>query len=226
MTTTMEPSWLKVLENEFQQPYMNALKAFLVKEQQNHHLVYPQRKNIFNAFQHTPFDQLKVVILGQDPYHGEGQANGLSFSVQKGEKVPPSLRNIYKELNSDVEHFSIPHHGSLTSWADQGVLLLNATLTVRAKEPGSHQGKGWEIFTDKVITEISARKNGVIFLLWGKYAQQKSTLIDESRHTIFKAPHPSPFSAHQGFLGCRHFSKTNEKLIAQDILPIDWQISD
>ena len=166
------------------------------------------------------------MILGQDPYHGEGQANGLSFSVQKGEKVPPSLRNIYKELNSDVEHFSIPHHGSLTSWADQGVLLLNATLTVRAKETGSHQGKGWEIFTDKVITEISARKNGVIFLLWGKYAQQKSTLIDESRHTIFKAPHPSPFSAHQGFLGCRHFSKTNEKLIAQDILPIDWQISD
>ena len=226
MTVNLEQSWLKVLEKEFDKDYMKSLKAFLVEEKENGHTVYPESANIFNAFRHTPLEKVKVVILGQDPYHGAGQAHGLSFSVQKGVKIPPSLKNIYKELSTDLQHFKIPAHGNLTEWADRGVLLLNATLTVRAKEPGSHQGKGWEIFTDTVITELSQRKAGIIFLLWGKYAQNKALLIDESRHTIFKAPHPSPFSAHQGFLGCRHFSKTNSILSQNGLSPIDWQISD
>ncbi len=226
MTVTLEPSWLKVLEKEFDQDYMKSLKAFLVEEKEKGHTIYPESANIFNAFRHTPFDKVKVVLLGQDPYHGPGQAHGLSFSVKKGVSVPPSLKNIYKELSTDLEHFNIPSHGNLTEWADRGVLLLNATLTVRAKQPGSHQGKGWEIFTDNVISELSRRKKGIIFLLWGKYAQNKSVLIDESRHTIFKAPHPSPFSAYTGFFGCRHFSKTNTVLEQEGDLPVDWQITD
>eukprot|EP01133_Synstelium_polycarpum_P010020 gene10020-11694_t len=220
-----KPSWLARLEKEFDQDYMKSLKAFLLEEKQKGHTVYPRGADIFNAFNHTPFDKVKVVILGQDPYHGPGQAHGLSFSVQKGIMVPPSLKNMYKELESDVENFKTPAHGQLTEWADQGVLLLNATLTVRAHEPGSHQGKGWEIFTDKVITELSAHKEGLVFLLWGKYAQNKSILIDPSRHTLFKAAHPSPFSAYNGFFGCKHFSKTNSKLIEQGAAPIDWRIS-
>jgi len=226
MKELLEQQWLKVLENEFDKDYMKSLSKFLSAEKKNGYTIYPEDANVFNAFRHTPFDKLKVVILGQDPYHGAGQAHGLSFSVQKGVKIPPSLKNIYKELSTDLENFNIPAHGNLTAWADRGVLLLNATLTVRAQNPGSHQSKGWEIFTDTVISELSQQKEGLIFLLWGKYAQNKSLLIDESRHTVFKAAHPSPFSAYRGFFGCRHFSKTNSKLEEQGLLPIDWQISD
>lgn len=226
MTATLEQSWLKVLEKEFEQDYMKSLKTFLLSEKHNGHTIYPKNADIFNAFKHTPFDKVKVVILGQDPYHGPNQAHGLSFSVQKGIKPPPSLKNIFKELATDLQDFQTPAHGDLTQWADQGVLLLNATLTVRAQEPGSHQGKGWEIFTDRVITELSSQKKGIVFLLWGKYAQDKSLLIDASRHTLLKAAHPSPFSAHRGFLGCRHFSLANQKLQEQGIAPIDWRLND
>ena len=225
MTATLEQSWLKVLEKEFDQDYMKFLKTFLLSEKHNGHTIYPKNADIFNAFKHTPFDKVKVVILGQDPYHGPNQAHGLSFSVQKGIKPPPSLKNIFKELATDLQDFQNPDHGDLTQWADQGVLLLNATLTVRAQEPGSHQGKGWEIFTDRVITELSSQKKGIVFLLWGKYAQDKSLLIDASRHTLLKAAHPSPFSAHRGFLGCRHFSLANQKLQEQGIAPIDWRLN-
>ncbi|PTS91814.1 uracil-DNA glycosylase [Pedobacter sp. HMWF019] len=225
MSAALEPGWLNVLSQEFEKDYMKSLKLFLQEEKQKGNTVFPKGPDIFNAFNHTPFDKVKVVILGQDPYHGQGQAHGLSFSVQKGMTIPPSLKNIYKELQTDIEGFVPPNHGNLTEWADRGVLLLNATLTVRAHEAGSHQGKGWEIFTDKVISELSEKKQGVIFLLWGRYAQNKSILIDESRHTLFKAAHPSPFSAYNGFFGCRHFSKTNTKLIEQGEMPIDWQIT-
>lgn len=225
MSANLEPGWLNVLEPEFEKEYMKSLKAFLQEEKQKGHTVFPKGADIFNAFNHTPFDQVKVVILGQDPYHGQGQAHGLSFSVQKGITVPPSLKNIYKELETDIEGFKTPGHGNLTEWADRGVLLLNATLTVRAHEPGSHQGKGWEIFTDHVIAELSAKKKGLVFLLWGKYAQNKSLLIDGSRHTIFKSAHPSPFSAYNGFFGSKPFSKTNAKLTEQGEKPINWQIT-
>jgi len=224
MSVDLDQSWLQVLKPEFDKAYMKSLKAFLVEEKENGQQIYPKGTDIFNALNHTPFDKVKVVILGQDPYHGAGQAHGLSFSVQKGVAVPPSLKNIYKELETDIEGFVTPAHGNLTSWADQGVLLLNATLTVRAQQPGSHQGKGWEIFTDKIIAELSAGRTGIVFLLWGKYAQNKSALIDASKHTILMAPHPSPFSAHTGFLGCRHFSKANQKLTEQGLQPINWQI--
>lgn len=226
MNVNLEKSWLNILASEFEQDYMKSLKAFLVEEKKQGHEIYPEGKNIFNAFTHTPLDKVKVVILGQDPYHGPGQAHGLSFSVQKGQRIPPSLKNMYQELESNFPDFKTPAYGDLTAWADDGVLLLNATLTVRAKEPGSHQGKGWEIFTDKVISELSARKNGLVFLLWGKYAQNKSILIDESRHTVLKAAHPSPFSVYRGFYGCRHFALANEKLISQGETPINWQIGD
>lgn len=226
MKAALEQSWLQVLENEFEKDYMKSLKMFLMAEKQNGSIVYPKNADIFNAFNRTPFDKVKVVILGQDPYHGSNQAHGLSFSVQKGIKPPPSLKNIYKELATDLDDFRPPAHGELTAWANQGVLLLNTTLTVRAQEPGAHQGKGWEIFTDRVITELSRQKKGIVFLLWGKYAQDKSLLIDASRHTLLKAAHPSPFSAHRGFLGCRHFSMTNQKLQEQGMAPIDWHLSD
>jgi len=224
MSVALEKSWLEALGEEFEKDYMVALKAFLVEEKQNGHTVYPKGADIFNALNHTPFDQVKVVILGQDPYHGQGQAHGLSFSVQKGVAVPPSLKNIYKELAEDFPGYNIPNHGELTKWADEGVLLLNATLTVRAHEANSHQGRGWEKFTDRVITELSNRREGIVFLLWGKYAQNKSALINGQKHTILMAPHPSPFSAHTGFLGCKHFSKANEILRKADKAPIDWQI--
>lgn len=224
MSVALEKSWLEALGEEFEKDYMVALKAFLVEEKQNGHMVYPKGADIFNALNHTPFDQVKVVILGQDPYHGQGQAHGLSFSVQKGVAVPPSLKNIYKELAEDFPGYNIPNHGELTKWADEGVLLLNATLTVRAHEANSHQGRGWEKFTDRVITELSNRREGIVFLLWGKYAQNKSALINGQKHTILMAPHPSPFSAHTGFLGCKHFSKANEILRKADKAPIDWQI--
>jgi len=224
MSVALEKSWLEAVGEEFEKDYMIGLKAFLVEEKQNAHTVYPKGADIFNALNHTPFDQVKVVILGQDPYHGQGQAHGLSFSVQKGVAVPPSLKNIYKELAEDFPGYITPNHGELTKWADEGVLLLNATLTVRAHEANSHQGRGWEKFTDRIITELSNKREGIVFLLWGKYAQNKSALIDGRKHTILMAPHPSPFSAHTGFLGCKHFSKANEILQKEGKAPVDWQI--
>jgi uracil-DNA glycosylase len=225
MSAALEPGWLNVLEEEFEKDYMKSLKAFLIAEKQSGYTVYPKSADIFNALNHTTFEKVKVVILGQDPYHGDGQAHGLSFSVQKGITIPPSLKNIYKEMETDLEEFKTPAHGNLTKWADEGVLLLNATLTVRAHQAGSHQGKGWETFTDFIITKLSEEKEGLIFLLWGKYAQNKSTLIDLSKHQVLKAAHPSPFSAYNGFFGSRHFSTTNQLLTDQGKDPIDWQIT-
>jgi len=225
MAAALEPGWLNILQDEFEKDYMKALKSFLLTEKETGHTVYPKGADIFNAFNHTPFDKVEVVILGQDPYHGPGQAHGLSFSVQKGVTVPPSLKNIYKELETDIEGFKTPAHGNLTQWADEGVLLLNASLTVRAHEPGSHQGKGWEAFTDQAISQLSRQKEGLVFLLWGKFAQNKSALIDETRHTVIKSAHPSPFSAYNGFFGSKPFSKTNAILMAKGKKPINWQIS-
>jgi len=225
MSAALEPGWLKVLDTEFEKKYMKDLKAFLLQEKEEGFTVYPKGTDIFNAFNITPFDKVKVVILGQDPYHGDGQAHGLSFSVKKGVTVPPSLKNIYKELETDIEGFKTPSHGHLTEWAEEGVLLLNATLTVRARQPGSHQGKGWEAFTDQAISQLSDQKTGLVFLLWGKFAQNKSILIDETKHTVIKSAHPSPFSAYTGFFGSKPFSKTNAALIAQGKKPVNWQIS-
>ncbi|WP_394366866.1 uracil-DNA glycosylase [Arcticibacter tournemirensis] len=224
MPVQIEESWKAALEGEFQKDYMKDLKAFLLREKQEGKTVFPPGNMIFNAFNHTPFQKVKAVILGQDPYHGQGQAHGLAFSVQKGVTVPPSLRSIYKELKNDIEGFTIPNHGELTKWADEGVLLLNATLTVRKGEPASHHNKGWEKFTDQAIIELSEKKKGIIFLLWGKNAQAKMPLIDANKHFILKAAHPSPYSAEHGFFGCRHFSKTNQLLKEQGLEPIDWQI--
>ncbi len=224
MAIDLEPGWLNVLEKEFEKEYMLQLKNFLQEEKKSGQTVYPKSSDIFNAFNKTPFDKLKVVLLGQDPYHGAHQAHGLSFSVQRGINPPPSLKNIYKELEDDIPGFKTPSHGELTEWAEQGVMLLNATLTVRAASPGSHQKHGWEIFTDTVIKTISEKKEGIIFLLWGKFAQAKSELIDEQKHHILKAAHPSPYSANAGFFGCKHFSKTNAILEKEGKTPIDWQI--
>jgi len=224
MAIDLEPSWLKVLQGEFEKDYMIKLKTFLKHEKDAGYKIYPKGADIFNAFKKTPFDELKVVILGQDPYHGVNQAHGLSFSVQKGITPPPSLKNIYKELATDIPGFIIPNHGDLTEWAEQGVLLLNATLTVRDSSPASHQKKGWEEFTDKVIKTISDKKEGIVFILWGAYAQAKAELIDKSKHFIIKSPHPSPFSADRGFFGSRPFSKTNEILVKEGKKPIDWQV--
>jgi len=223
MSVQLESSWKAVLEPEFEKPYMHELKSFLQSEKKEH-TVFPPSNLIFNAFSHTPFDQVKVVILGQDPYHNVGQAHGLSFSVPRGVGIPPSLRNMYQELSTDIPGFQIPTHGDLTAWANRGVLLLNATLTVRAHTAGSHQGKGWEAFTDKAIAELSARRSGIVFLLWGRYAKDKAALIDYRKHHILTAAHPSPFSAYNGFFGCKHFSKANEFLIEQGLEPIDWQV--
>lgn len=219
----LHPGWLKHLIGEFEQPYMKQLKAFLLAEKQQGKVIYPPSKNIFNAFNSTPLDQVKVVILGQDPYHGPNQAHGLCFSVQPGVPAPPSLQNMFKELNRDLG-IPIPPHGCLQSWADQGVLLLNATLTVEQGRAGSHQGKGWEIFTDKAIQLVNEQCQGVVFLLWGSYAQKKSAFIDSRTHLILKAPHPSPLSAHRGFIGCGHFSKTNQYLQQLKKSPIDWRL--
>lgn len=224
MAVDLEPSWFKVLEGEFEKPYMKSLKDFLQQEKQAGFTIYPKGSDIFNAFNHTPFEKVKVVILGQDPYHGVGQAHGLSFSVQKGIVPPPSLKNIYKELADEFPDFKIPNHGELTAWADQGVLLLNATLTVRAHTAGSHQKRGWEQFTDKVITELSEKRTGLIFILWGNYAKQKEALIDKSKHFIISSAHPSPFSAYNGFFGSKPFSKTNEILKKEGKEEINWQI--
>ena len=216
----IEDSWQKALAPEFQKDYFKKLKAFLVDEKTKG-IVYPPGKLIFEAFNRTPIDKVKVVIIGQDPYHGPNQAHGLCFSVGDGVKIPPSLRNIYKELISDIG-IDVPTNGNLSSWADRGVLLLNATLTVRAHEAGSHQKKGWEQFTDQAIQKVSEHCENVVFLLWGAFAQKKSALIDHNKHHILKSVHPSPLSAHRGFLGCKHFSMTNEYLIAKGKKPIDW----
>ena len=227
MAAALEPSWLLVLSEEFEKDYMIRLKNFLKEEKEAGKKIYPKGSDIFNAFYKTPFDQVKVVIIGQDPYHGPDQAHGLSFSVQKGIAVPPSLQNIYKELVTDIPGFKTPRTGDLTKWAEQGVLLLNATLTVRASEAGSHQKKGWEVFTDTVIKKISEEKEGVVFILWGNYAQSKSVLIDGSKHLIIKSTHPSPLAVSRGgFFGSKPFSKTNEYLIKTGKEPIDWMIVD
>jgi uracil-DNA glycosylase len=225
MSAALEPGWLKVLEPEFEKQYMKDLKAFLIQEKEEGISIFPKNADIFNAFNYTPFDKVEVVILGQDPYHGEGQAHGLSFSVKKGVVAPPSLKNIYKELETDIDGFTTPNHGQLTQWAEEGVLLLNASLTVRAHQAGSHQGKGWEAFTDQAISQLSQQKTGLVFLLWGKFAQNKSVLIDEQKHTVIKSAHPSPFSAYTGFFGSKPFSRTNAALIANGKKPINWQIS-
>lgn len=216
----IEESWKNILKAEFEMPYFGELKQFLVEEKKKF-VVYPPGALIFSAFNHTPFNKVKVVILGQDPYHGPGQAHGLCFSVPDGVKPPPSLVNIFKEIETDLG-IKMPATGNLINWAEQGVLLLNATLTVRASQAGSHQKKGWELFTDSVIRTVSQHLEGVVFLLWGNYAQAKTPLIDTQKHFILKAAHPSPLSAHNGFLGCRHFSKTNELLVKQGETPIDW----
>ena len=221
MYVQIEPGWKDVLQNEFTKPYFQQVAGYLKIEKAQGKVIYPPGSLIFNAFDKTPFDKVRVVILGQDPYHGPGQAHGLCFSVQNGVLPPPSLVNIYKELNSDLG-IRIPTTGNLTQWASQGVFLLNASLTVRAGEPMSHAKIGWANFTDAVIRTISIKKEGVVFLLWGKFAQDKQVLIDETRHHVLKAAHPSPLSAHNGFFGCRHFSKTNNFLVKQGLDPIDW----
>lgn len=218
----IEPTWLPVLQDEFNAEYFQQLKQFLVEEKQLQ-TIYPPGGLIFSAFNRTPFDKVKVVILGQDPYHGPGQANGLCFSVSPGIKQPPSLVNIFKEMQADLD-IPIPKTGNLEPWADQGVLLLNATLTVRAHQAGSHQGKGWETFTDAVIKKLSDEKEGLVFILWGKYAQSKEGLIDSYKHMVHKSPHPSPFSAHNGFFGSKPFSKANEYLKVLGKEPIDWRV--
>lgn len=217
----LEKSWLNVLQEEFEKDYMKQLKNFLLSEKQSGQTIFPPSDQIFAALDYTPFENVKVVVIGQDPYHGASQAHGLSFSVNKGTDIPPSLRNIYKELVSDVG-IAMPSHGYLKQWADQGVLLLNATLTVRANEAGSHQKKGWEIFTDEIIRQLSNRRKDLVFLLWGNFAKSKKALING--HKILEAAHPSPLSAHNGFFNCKHFSQTNAFLVEKGMSPIDWQI--
>lgn len=222
ITPNIEESWKKVLWDEFQQPYFAELKQFLLEEKRKY-TVYPPGPMIFNAFNKTPFDKVKVVLIGQDPYHEPGQAHGLCFSVQDGVPHPKSLINIFKELHDDVG-FEIPVNGNLEKWTEQGVFLLNATLTVRAHEAGSHQNHGWERFTDAAISKLSMQREGLVFLLWGNYAKQKEALIDTSKHYILSTVHPSPLSAHRGFFGCKHFSKTNELLRQMGKTEINWQL--
>ncbi|MCG8323581.1 MAG: uracil-DNA glycosylase [Cytophagales bacterium] len=220
MDVRIEASWREKLKEEFERPYFNELVEF-VKSEYSRYKVYPPGQEIFSAFDHCPFTNVKVVIIGQDPYHGPGQANGLCFSVHDNIKKPPSLVNIFQEINQDLGK-PIPESGNLERWADQGVLLLNATLTVRAASPGSHQDKGWETFTDAVIKKVSDEKENVVFILWGAYAQKKGSIIAPSKHCILKSPHPSPYSADRGFFGNRHFSKTNDFLKQQGLKSIEW----
>lgn len=217
----IEESWKRELADQFAAPYFEDLKRFLIVEKQQFS-VYPPGPLIFNAFNLTPFDKVKVVILGQDPYHEPGQAHGLCFSVLPGTKYPPSLMNIFQELQSDLG-VPVPPTGNLEGWARQGVLLLNATLTVRAHQAGSHQRHGWETFTDAAISRLSEKRSGIVFLLWGSYAQAKAQLIDATKHYILTAPHPSPLSAYRGFFGCRHFSQTNQILVQNGQEPIHWE---
>lgn len=221
----IEPGWLNALQPQFEAPYFEELKAFLVAERQQH-VCYPKGGDIFAAFDRTPFNKVKAVILGQDPYHEPGQAHGLCFSVPQGVAVPPSLVNIIKEINSDLGTNIPLTRGNLTGWADQGVLLLNATLTVRAHQAGSHQRRGWETFTDAAIQALAQQRSGLVFLLWGSFAISKARYVDRARHCVLTAPHPSPLSAYRGFFGCRHFSQCNAYLRQQGVEPIDWtQIS-
>jgi uracil-DNA glycosylase len=223
MDVKIEPGWKELLKEEFNKPYFEQITHHLKTEKSQGKIIYPPGSQIFNAFDTTPIDHVKVVILGQDPYHGPRQAHGLCFSVQDGIPPPPSLINIFKELNEDIG-IRIPNHGNLTAWARQGVFLLNASLTVRAGEPMSHAKIGWASFTDTVIKKISDEKEHVVFMLWGKFAQDKRVLVDATKHLVLRAPHPSPLSAHNGFFGCKHFSKANQYLMSKGIDPIDWQL--
>lgn len=216
--------WEEFISEEKNKEYFKNIGLMLKNRKNEGKIIYPPQEEIFSAFKFTSFDDVKVVILGQDPYHGPGQAHGFSFSVKPGIKIPPSLANIYKELVDDIPGFKYPNHGCLIPWAKQGVLLMNAVMTVEQKDPNSHAGKGWETFTDNAIKKINDEKEGVIFLLWGSYAQKKGANIDKNRHIVLEAAHPSPFSAYRGFLGCKHFSKVNEELIRQNKDIINWQI--
>jgi uracil-DNA glycosylase len=219
----IEESWKEIMQDEFSKPYFSDLKEFLIIEKAKYQ-IYPPGPLIFDAFNKTPFNEVKVVLLGQDPYHGPGQAHGLCFSVPDGVIFPPSLQNILTELKNDLG-IPIPSSGNLTRWAKEGVLLLNATLTVRANQAGSHQGRGWETFTDAVIKKLSDKREKIVFLLWGKYAQNKRPLIDTTKHYIIEAPHPSPLSAYRGFMGCRAFSKANKLLIESGLEQVDWRLT-
>ena len=219
----LHDSWLSRLGDQFEQEYMHKLREFLLTRKQHRAVIYPPGAQIFNALNSTPFEQVRVVILGQDPYHGPGQAHGLCFSVLPGVRIPPSLANIYREIQDDLG-IPVPHHGYLQSWAEQGVLLLNAVLTVERGQAGSHQGKGWETFTDTVVRVLNDEGDGLVFMLWGAYALRKGAMINRRKHLVLTAPHPSPLSAHRGFLGCKHFSSANEYLEQQQKLPIDWSV--
>lgn len=219
----LHPSWQAVLGHELEQPYMHNLRDFLKAEKAAGKVIFPPGPQIFNAFNHTPFQQVRVVIIGQDPYHAPGQAHGLSFSVQPGVKNPPSLVNIFKEIEADLG-IRMSGSGDLTPWADQGVLLLNATLTVEQANAGSHQGKGWEQFTDAAIRALNEQREGLVFVLWGSYAQKKGAVIDSHKHLVLKSVHPSPLSAHRGFFGNRQFSRINDYLISRGEAPIQWQL--
>lgn len=219
----LESSWKALLAEEFEKPYMQQLGDFLRAEKAAGKTIYPPGPLMFNALNSTPFDKVKVVVLGQDPYHGPDQAHGLSFSVPAGVRTPPSLLNIYKEIERDLA-LPIPNHGCLQSWADQGVLLLNATLSVQQANAGSHQKKGWEQFTDRIVALLNEQREGLVFLLWGSYAQKKGRIIDANRHCVLKSVHPSPLSAHRGFLGCGHFSATNQYLQQRGQSPINWSV--
>lgn len=219
----LDPSWLDAVGDELETPGMQALRAFLVAEVAAGRGFFPPSRLVFNALRLTPVEAVRVVILGQDPYHGPGQAMGLSFSVPPGVPQPPSLRNIFSELEADLG-LPVPATGDLTPWAERGVLLLNSVLTVTPRSPASHAGKGWEAFTDRIIAELSTRREGIVFLLWGRYAQQKGAVVDTSRHHVLTAAHPSPYSAQNGFFGCRHFSRANDLLVARGQAPIDWRL--
>lgn len=220
MEVTIEPSWKEALKEEFEKPYFSELARF-IKDEYKSATIYPPPKFIFRAFELTPFDKVEVVILGQDPYHGKGQAHGLAFSVLQNIPMPPSLQNIYKEIINDIGG-TMPKTGNLECWAKEGVFLLNATLTVRANTAGSHQHKGWETFTDAAIKALSEKRDNVVFLLWGRYARNKKIFIDESKHLVLESAHPSPFSADSGFFGCRHFSQANKYLVEHGKKPIKW----
>ncbi len=219
----LDPSWKALLSSEFEQAYMQQLGDFLRAEKAAGKVIFPPGPQMFNALNSTPFYKVKVVVLGQDPYHGPGQAHGLSFSVPPGVRIPPSLLNIYKEIERDLG-LAIPNHGCLQSWAEQGVLLLNATLSVQQANAGSHQNKGWEQFTDRIVQQLSEQREGLVFLLWGSYAQKKGRVVDAQKHCVLKSVHPSPLSAHRGFLGCGHFSATNNYLLQRGQPPIDWSV--
>ena len=222
-TIQLHDSWLSRLDDQFDQEYMQKLREFLLTRKQHNAVIYPPGPLIFNALNSTAFEKVRVVILGQDPYHGPGQAHGLCFSVLPGVKTPPSLANIYREIHADLG-IETPHHGCLQTWAEQGVLLLNSVLTVERGQAGSHQGKGWERFTDAIVQVLNDEANGLVFMLWGSYAMKKGAVIDRKKHLVLKAPHPSPLSAHRGFLGCRHFSMANEYLQQQHSQPVDWSL--